>query len=179
MRSTRWAVPAKGGCHLFRTPGADAHRGRGLDADRRPDGGHGTWRWGQPRDPASRPATGAIGQSLASDLVAEIIATAYEDPNDDPGFGPEGVEGAGPRSGFDDVDDYNGWSSQPPKYRDGTTIPNREDWRRQVTVQFVQPNSPNLPTVGSADEAPSESTVVVQYHDQDIAEQSVIRTDTE
>ena len=121
----------------------------------------------------------AIGQSLASDLVAEIIATAYEDPDDDPDFGPEGAEGAGPRSGFDDVDDYDGWSSQPPKYRDGTTLPDREDWRRTVTVQFVQPNSPNLPTVGSTDLGAKRITVTVQHHDQDIAEQSVIRTDTE
>ncbi len=121
----------------------------------------------------------AIGQALAGDLVAEIIATAYSDPDDDPDFGPETGEDDGIRSGFDDVDDYHGWSSEPPKYRDGTTIPNREDWRREVTVQYVQPASPSLPTVGSADEGAKRITVVVLYRDDEVAEQSVLRTDTD
>ena len=121
----------------------------------------------------------AIAQSLASDMLAEIVETAYSDPDEDPDFGPEAAEDSGTRSDFDDVDDYDGWSSQPPQYRDGTDIPNREDWRRLVTVEFVQPNSPNLPTVGSADMGAKRITVTVQYQDEDVVEQSVVRTDTD
>jgi Tfp pilus assembly protein PilV len=121
----------------------------------------------------------AIGQTLASELMAEIIAAPYSDPDDDPVFGPEGAETAGPRNRFDDVDDYNGWNSGPPQYPDGTPLADRGDWRRQVTVELVQPDLPTQLTAGAADEGAKRVHVVVTYCNQVVAEQYFIRTDTE
>lgn len=119
----------------------------------------------------------AIGYALASDLMAEIIAAPYSDPDDTPVFGPEGAESDGPRNQFDDVDDYNGWDSQPPQYADGTTIPDRDGWRRQVTVELVRPSQLTQLTTGAADEGAKRVHVVVSYDGQTSAEQFFVRTD--
>jgi hypothetical protein len=121
----------------------------------------------------------AIGQTLASDLMAEIIAAAYSDPDDDPVFGPEGAEATGPRNRFDDVDDYNGWLDEPVEYPDGAPIPNRDDWQRQVTVELVRPNLPSQLTPGATDEGAKRVHVVVSHQGNVVAEQYVVRTDTD
>ncbi|MFQ5413798.1 MAG: prepilin-type N-terminal cleavage/methylation domain-containing protein [Phycisphaerae bacterium] len=76
------------------------------------------------------------GQGLAQDLMTEILRQAYEDPTD-PKFGRESGESKNPRSDYDDVDDYDGWSASPPEYRDGTSLVGVDNWTRSVTVEFV------------------------------------------
>src|SRR5262245_31729364 len=78
----------------------------------------------------------AVALGLAEDLMAEILTTAYSDPNGVVVFGLETGELA-PRENFDDVDDFNGWNQLPPQTADGSTIPNRDEWRQRVTVQCV------------------------------------------
>ena len=89
--------------------------GRGhsfLGIDRQPGRRHGPGRRADVRNPAGGP-------------------TAI--PADRPAFGPDSGESSWHRrSVFDDVDDYNGWNESPPQYRDGTTIPDRDDWRHRV-----------------------------------------------
>ena len=74
---------------------------------------------------------------LAQQLMAEILIGAYEDPDGESVFGPEADETA--RALYDDLDDYNGWSAMPPQRRDGTVVPDRADWQRSVTVDYVKP----------------------------------------
>lgn len=100
---------------------------------------------------------------LAHELMAEIIPTDYEEPGArstiilesgagttvslDPSegitttkFGTETGESlGGTRQHFDDVDDYNGWSSSPPQTVTGATIANTTGWSRAVVVTWVQP----------------------------------------
>ncbi|RME39299.1 MAG: hypothetical protein D6788_05785 [Planctomycetota bacterium] len=84
------------------------------------------------------------GQTLAEELLTEITRKAYEDPDDAPVFGREAGELAVTRSAFDDVDDYNGWSSSPPQAADGTPLSAFADWTRQVRVRWVTLGDPEV-----------------------------------
>jgi len=79
---------------------------------------------------------------LAQDLMAEITAQAYEDPDFGPGsFGLGADEvGDGSRALWEDVDDYDGWSASPPQTKDGTPLAGFDGWQRRVAVDWVSPN---------------------------------------
>jgi type II secretory pathway pseudopilin PulG len=86
-----------------------------------------------------------IGPALASQLMAEILATEYEDAGGSPVFGRENGEPGSHRKKLDDVDDYDGWSSSPAEDRDGSAISGLSGWTRSVSVQWVDPS--NVSTV--------------------------------
>jgi type II secretory pathway pseudopilin PulG len=115
----------------------------------------------------------AVAAGLADELMSEILQVAYSDPNSSPVFGPEGAESSGPRSAFDDVDDYDGWNKSPPQYRDGTAIPNRTGWRQIVTITRVVPADPTQ-TTGS-DQAAKRIKVTIQHNNETLAEQYAVR----
>jgi type II secretory pathway pseudopilin PulG len=119
----------------------------------------------------------AVALGLADELMSEILQAPYSDPTDTPALGHESGEPVGPRSTFDDVDDYEDWDQNPPQYRDGTTMPNRAEWRRRVLVEYVQAGDPTQ-TVG-LDQGVKRIRVIVQYGDQVLAEQVALRTDTD
>jgi hypothetical protein len=121
----------------------------------------------------------AIAVGLADDLMSEILPLPYLDPNGTTTFGPDGSESAGPRSVFDDIDDFNGWNQSPPKNRDGTTIPDRADWRRRVDVVRVTPTNPTVATSGSTDAGAKRIRVVIEYRGTVLAEQFAIRTNVQ
>jgi hypothetical protein len=109
--------------------------------------------------------------------MAEILQAAYSEPSGAGVFGPEGAESNGPRAAFDDVDDYNGWNQSPPQYRDGTAMPNRNDWRQRVVIDRVAPGNPTQ-TAGS-DQGAKRVRVIIEYRGQALAEQVAVRTDTD
>ena len=109
---------------------------------------------------------------LAQQLMTEVLAGAYEDPDGTPVFGPEADETA--RALYDDLDDFHGWSASPPQYRDGTVIPNRTDWQRSVTVDYVDPNDLLAP-VGS-DQGVKRINVTVVRNSITLASLVAIRT---
>jgi hypothetical protein len=119
----------------------------------------------------------AIAAGLADELMSEILQAAYKDPSGSAGIGVDSGEQAGPRSAFDDVDDYDGWNQSPPQFRDGTTVPDRDDWRHRVEVSRVQPSDPTQ-TAGS-DQGAKRIRVIVEYRNQVLAEQVAVRTDTD
>lgn len=75
------------------------------------------------------------GASLARDLMAEIVHARYEEPDDPPVFGRESSESGGDRADWDDIDDYDGWSSSPPESKDGTELTGYTGWTREVEVR--------------------------------------------
>jgi len=120
----------------------------------------------------------AIAAGLADELLSEIIQQAYIDPDSSsPVFGHEGGESTTLRSAFDDVDDYNSWTASPPQYRDGTTIPNRTNWRQRVAVTWVTPSNP-AQTSGT-DQGAKRVRVTIEYKNQVLADRSAIRTNTD
>ncbi len=84
-----------------------------------------------------RNAERAAGPMLSQDLMAEALNQFYEEPEDSVKFGREGGESGGKREDYDDVDDYDGWVSNPPEYRNGDEIPGLDDWTRKVSVNWA------------------------------------------
>jgi type II secretory pathway pseudopilin PulG len=119
----------------------------------------------------------AVAQGLADELLAEVMQARYSDPNQTPVFGRESGEASTPRSAFDDIDDYDGWNKSPPQYRDGTAMPDRNEWRHRVEVRRVSPSDPTQ-TVGS-DQGAKRICVIVEYRSEQIVKQFVVRTDTD
>ena len=80
-------------------------------------------------------------RAIASGLLAEIVELPFQDPNTSPVFGPESGETTTPatRNLFDDVDDYNNWSSVP-KSKSGTGIPDTIGLTTTVKVTYVDPD---------------------------------------
>lgn len=72
------------------------------------------------------------------ELMAEIMQAAYADPDGGTGIGLDGGESPSSRSTWDDVDDFHGWSSSPPKRADGEALAGLAGWTRSVTVQAVE-----------------------------------------
>jgi type II secretory pathway pseudopilin PulG len=119
----------------------------------------------------------AVAAGMADELMSEIAMQSYNDPDGSPVFGHESGEVTNVRSAFDDVDDYDGWNVSPPQYRDGTPIPDRTNWRQRVTVTYVAPT--NLTTTSGTDQGVKRIRVQIEYQSQVLADQYVIRTDTD
>src|SRR5262245_53562934 len=121
----------------------------------------------------------AVALGLADELLSDVVRTAYGDPNQTPVFGRESGEAATPRSGFDDVDDFDGWNQSPPQYRDGTVIPDRTNWREGVQVAYVQPANPTQATPSNADQGVKRIKVTIECNGKVLAEQYAIRTNSD
>jgi type II secretory pathway pseudopilin PulG len=119
----------------------------------------------------------AVALGLANELMSEILSTAYGEPSGSSSFGPDGSESAGPRSAFDDVDDYDGWNQSPPQYRDGSTMPDRADWRHRVAVLRVVPNDPTQ--TSGTEQGAKRIRVTIEYRNQVLAELIAVRTNTD
>src|SRR4051812_26936244 len=110
----------------------------------------------------------AVAAGLADELMSEIMTQSYSDPDGSAVFGHESGEATSPRSAYDDVDDYNGWNVSPPQYRDGTTIPDRANWRQKVTVSRIVPSTPSQTT--STDQGAKQIHVTIEYQNQVLAD---------
>ena len=99
------------------------------------------------------------GPALAHDLMSEILAQPYEDPDQNPIFGREGGEGGADRKNWDDVDDYNGWSQSPPEDKDKKKYHDLEGWTRSSVVEYINLNNPSA--VIGADQGVKRITVEV------------------
>jgi len=75
---------------------------------------------------------------LAAELIDEIRTRPFDDPDDDKDdIGTEDGEDPSDRVAFDDVDDYDGWSSSPPVSIDGTVLPGLDGWKRVARVDHA------------------------------------------
>jgi len=116
------------------------------------------------------------GQLLAESLMAEILRQDYQDPNDPPVFGCESGESTSTRADFDDVDDYNGWSSSPPTAKDGTQLAGLSGWQRSVTVQWVDPA--DITQVQASETNTKRITVTVSCNNKQVGSLTAIRTNS-
>ncbi len=124
-----------------------------------------------------RMATGdaTTAQQLASQLLAEILQSAYCEPVDSPLFGRETGESSSSRVNWDDVDDYHLCNMSPPQSRAGSILPNTTGWRRDVVVEWVDPNNPATPV--GVDQGVKRITVTVQRNGVVLARGVALRTD--
>jgi len=118
------------------------------------------------------------GHLLAEQLMAEIMAQAYEEPDAPPGsFGNEDFEDVTKdRSYYDDADDYDRWSAMPPEYKDGTAVPGYAGWGRQVDVDWVQPTDTRQIAAGNT--GIKRIVVTVTRAGVKVAELRALRTDS-
>lgn len=72
---------------------------------------------------------------LAKDLLDEVIAKPYFDPQGSSSLGREVDETA--RSMFDDVDDFDGLVDDPPSTPDGRSATSQVGWKREVLVRWA------------------------------------------
>jgi prepilin-type N-terminal cleavage/methylation domain-containing protein len=84
---------------------------------------------------------------LADDLMGEIRAKSFADPQSPTSFG---LEESYPRRNFDDADDYNGWTSSPPQTIEGTIMTNYAGfWYRVAVSNVLESNFNALQPPGS------------------------------
>lgn len=114
------------------------------------------------------------GTLLAQQLMAEILTQSYAEPVDTPSFGRELSESGGDRADYDDVDDYDSWSSSPPEYKDGTAIPDLDGWAREVSVRWVK--AADLSLTSGSETNVKRITVTVTYNDLEVASLTAVRT---
>lgn len=129
---------------------------------------------GASRVAQSANAEQAIGPLLAEDLMSEILGQAYQEPVDTPQFGRESESG-GNRAQWDDVDDYDGWSAGPPEAKDGTALPDMNDWTREVGVAWagiVDPMATSATPTGI-----KRITVTVKHRGRTVTTLYALRTD--
>ncbi len=81
-----------------------------------------------------------VGLGYAEALMEEIVSKEFEDP--DGAQGSFGTEEAG-RSGYDDIDDYDGFSNSPPQRLDGTSLDDYGGFTRSVVVENVLDTDPD------------------------------------
>lgn len=75
------------------------------------------------------------GQSLAQDLLREILAQNYSDPADPTTTTWKGEAGETNRAAFDDIDDYDDWSESPVTDAAGNALAGYSGWSRTVVVR--------------------------------------------
>jgi Tfp pilus assembly protein PilV len=109
---------------------------------------------------------------LAEDLMSEILQQRYSEPTDAAAFGPEGSEPSaaiGPRTLWDDVDDYHASSETPPQTKDGEVMPDCTGWRRWVEVKYVDPDDLAVALADTDDRGVKRITVQVSYNGAQLA----------
>jgi hypothetical protein len=116
----------------------------------------------------------ATARHLADGLIAEITPLSYEDPDGTPAFGRESGESTTSRSGWDDVDDFDGWTESPPQLLDGTAMDKLSGWQRIVKVERIDAANPSQLAAG--DTGAKRITVTVQRNKAVVATRVAIRT---
>ena len=108
-------------------------------------------------------------QILAQELMAEVMAMPYEDPDTTtPEFGLESDEtsGSAERVNFDDLDDYDNWDESPPTDRYGVALSGYDSWKRSVSVEKLDITDFSN-TLGDSETDQGLRRVVVQVEDAD------------
>ena len=80
---------------------------------------------------------------LAQALMAEILCQPYSaaDEAGDVIGSADAAAAVTNRTGFNSVGYYNGWRASPPQNRDGSIIPNCDDYTQTVRVVWVDPGT--------------------------------------
>jgi len=119
-----------------------------------------------------------IAAHLAIEMIEEIRQQSYQDPQSPGAFGREAGETALMRSTFDDIDDYDGWSSSPPIDRTGQPYSNYDYLTRSVAVRYVQADDFTQETEDE-DEGFKEVTITVSHAENILAQQIYVIADTD
>ncbi len=112
-------------------------------------------------------ARSALATALASEMMEEVLASDYDDPDGASELGPESGESS--RAKFDNIDDYDGYAESEwliaNQFGEVATGAAAEGLSRSVDVDYVYVSGQ-----GGADPATFvRITVVVSHHDRPLA----------
>lgn len=111
--------------------------------------------------------------SLAEDMMDEVLAEPnYKEGNT---YGLEAGERASDRQAFDDMDDYDDWSSTPPVDYYDVDIPGGDGYSRRVQILYVNPDNPTQYV--STDMGLAVIIVRVRFNTKIVAEIRAYRSD--
>jgi len=123
-----------------------------------------------------RLATHARARMLAHDLMAEVLAADYADPeNPAAALGTDAGESTIDRATLDDVDDYDGLIDSPTTTRRGAQIAGHNGFERVVSVVWADTITPTADAAG--DSGLKRITVTVRCDDRQAAELVAYRAD--
>lgn len=114
-----------------------------------------------------------LATTLADDLLGFIHRLPYKSASGS-ALGVELGNILGDKTTYDDVDDFDGWAESPPTRADGVVIAGLTEWRRLVTVEWVDPDDPAIVTAGET--GVKRITVVVQKGGVELARRVALRT---
>lgn len=118
----------------------------------------------------------ARAKHLCRQMLAEVLATAYEEPVQTPVFGREPGEASTSRVNYDDVDDFNGWWVSPPSDENRFVLPGFSGaWSRRVTVDLVTAADPSV--VAGSDQGVKRIKVTIYKSGNIVTEMVALRTD--
>ena len=122
-----------------------------------------------------------VATNLAQEIMEEIKSKEFEEPEDTVEFGPEtpepAVTTANDRTLYDDVDDYNGWSRNPPEDVDGNPLSDFSVFTRSVVVVYVENDNYDDPVEEGDANYPTNSkriTVTVSKGGNDLIELTTV-----
>ena len=103
-----------------------------------------------------------VASNLANELAEEILSQQFQDPDtSDPDLiGVDDAERADQRADFDDIDDYHGWASSPPKLSNNQSNVFLPGWERSVKVTHVEVADPS--TTSAAYTGLKSITIIVK-----------------
>ncbi len=107
----------------------------------------------------SRYADRELASVLAQDLMTQILAQPYHDPDGTTGFGVAAGESIALRINLDDSDDFDGYTESPPTDDQGNVLPGLERFTRSVEVDYVRLDSPA--TISNSDTGVKRMVVTV------------------
>ncbi len=114
------------------------------------------------------------GSTLAHDLMAEILQAAYEEPDGPGALGRDPAESGGNRADFDDIDDYDAWTSGPPELKGGTPLSLPAGWSRAVEVRWIV--ATNSVTISATETNAKRIIVIVKHNNLTMTQVTAIRT---
>ena len=104
-----------------------------------------------------------IAQHLAQSLLAEVQTKAFEEPDATlPLLGLDLGETLGLKTGYDDVDDFDGYNESPPKSANGATMAQYAGWSRRVDIAWL--NAVTLLPTGSTNSPIKRIKITVRYN---------------
>ena len=119
----------------------------------------------------------AAAAELAIQMIEEIKSQQYKDPNAANEFGPGANETGETRIGFDDIDDYQGWSACPVETRRGGAYDEYPHLTRSVTVRHVAAD--DFTHTVSDDQGFKEVTITVSNGELTLAQQKYVIANTQ
>ena len=85
-----------------------------------------------------------LGPILAEQLIAEIMAMPYDEPDGAGALGLDGAESDLTRKDFDDVDDYKNWTESTIQTKEGTPLLSATGWTREANVWWANRGDGNV-----------------------------------